>query len=549
MSPPRPDGSVPSQILPSDVVRQLLVTSFVFFMSRLLDPAGQPLDVAAHQRRWCRLVAESKRLVLLAPRDHGKTTLMLAFLLWQCYRHAHDEFGRPRSKPTGVFSAVLFSATKAQASVLLEKFRDLLAANPGLMGALGPASLPEPGPSTRRWSQTDVALASGARVSIRAYRTSTRGLHPDVLVLDDVLSDQNSGTSDQRAKTWHYFVSTLLPMHPGKLVVVGTALHQDDLLHRLRPAKPALGQASTTPEFSWVKYRALDEERQISLWPERHPYHELLEHRALDPTIFSREYMNDPRDDVASYFPHALTQPAFEAGAAFGFESHYRPLPWEYVVMGVDLAISDQPGADYTVALVVAVDRRTGRRRLLTARRLKGVEMMALVELFADLFPRFGISLAMVEENGFQEWLLPELRKRPEIRGFVYGHRTGRNKTDLEHGIPRLRYELEAGMWIFPGGDAASREFGATLRAEFGAFGWHDGRLEGKGEHDDTVMALWLAVRAIAYAEELLGRPPAVEIVTPADLGLDIPPVRIGNWDDDDRLEAQQRRLDRRDGW
>ncbi len=29
------------------------------------------------------------------------------------------------------------------------------------------------------------------------------------------------------------------------------------------------------------------------------------------------------------------------------------------------------------------------------------------------------------------------------------------------------------------------------MLAEFEAFGWNDGKLEGVGEHDDTVMCFW----------------------------------------------------------
>lgn len=88
------------------------------------------------------------------------------------------------------------------------------------------------------WSRTRTRLKNRAEVSIRAFRTSTRGLHPHVLILDDVLSDENTSSSYQRDKTWRYFSGTLVPMKPKQLIVVGTALHHDDLLHGLRPRRP-----------------------------------------------------------------------------------------------------------------------------------------------------------------------------------------------------------------------------------------------------------------------------------------------------------------------
>jgi hypothetical protein len=59
------------------------------------------------------------------------------------------------------------------------------------------------------------------------------------LILDDIQSDQNTTSAEQRDKTWRYFSGTIVPMNPTKLVVVGTAMHHDDLLHRLRPKRAA----------------------------------------------------------------------------------------------------------------------------------------------------------------------------------------------------------------------------------------------------------------------------------------------------------------------
>jgi hypothetical protein len=93
-------------------------------------------------------------------------------------------------------------------------------------------------------------------------------------------------------------------MSPGRIVVIGTAVHQTDLLHKLReglgigpdPDHTALG-------FHWGLYRALDEATGEALWPEIHSAAELLALRKADPLMFSREYQNDPRDDAASMFP------------------------------------------------------------------------------------------------------------------------------------------------------------------------------------------------------------------------------------------------------
>ena len=120
---------------------RLLYESFAFFMSQLRDPDGTLLIVAPHHRRWCELVARAKRLVLLAPRTHGKSYLGLVYVLWRFYRRGRDPLtGAPLTAPTGLFKAVVFSATHDQAGVLMATFRDLLAANEWLFGTIDPGA-------------------------------------------------------------------------------------------------------------------------------------------------------------------------------------------------------------------------------------------------------------------------------------------------------------------------------------------------------------------------------------------------------------------------
>ena len=132
----------------------------------------------------------------------------------------------------------------------------------------------------------------------------------------------------------------------------------------------------------------------------------------------------------------------------------------------------------------------------------------------------------MVENNGFQQWLLDELDRLPETQGRVEGHRTGLAKGDLRDGIPRLAHEFQAGRWTIPSGDAHSLRLARLLQTELGAFGYRDGRPVGVGEHDDMVIAAWLVERAIQSLLDEALRLPAWELVTMEDLGIER--VRIG---------------------
>lgn len=351
-------------------------------------------------------------------------------------------------------------------------------------------------------------------------------MHPDLLVLDDVLNDANSMSLEQRLKTQRYFMGTLFPMLPTQIILIGTAIHQNDLLSELGQGMgTGRDRYHTRLDFRAETYRALDEDTSESLWPERFPPDVLLAMRDVDPLNFAREFQNDPRDDGASVFSHELIQRAIDAGAGYVLGTGHPATGDERVVMGIDIARSASARADYTVMIAVAWNLRTGTRRVLDIRREKGLEFDDQIELICDLTVRHNVVVCMIEDNGVQQWLIDALRRRPETWDRVYGHRTGSNKGDMQEGIPRLALAFRAGSWIIPSGDALSRQIARILLAEFGAFIFLNGRYAGVGEHDDTVVAAWLVERAIARAIEALNTP-QVEIVYAEDIGIE--PVRIG---------------------
>jgi hypothetical protein len=71
------------------------------------------------------------------------------------------------------------------------------------------------------------------------------------------------------------------------------------------------------------------------------------------------------------------------------------------------------------------------------------------------------------------------------------------NKNDLEKGVPSLRPLLENKKWRCPQGDAKSVEKAKIWISEMNAFSWINGKVQGVGSHDDTVMAAWIAEQAL----------------------------------------------------
>jgi hypothetical protein len=520
----------------TDAYRAIMQADFRFFLTLLDGPNGQPLRVAPHHERWCRLLVENERLVILAPRDHGKTTVSAAYALWRLWRHGRSpRTGRPGMPGARAYQVAVFSATHQQAQAFLAVVHHLATAN-GWLFRSTEASSPA-GEPTIAWSRSGARLASGAEIVTRAFRTSTRGLHPDVLLCDDILSDANSGTQLQRDRTWEYFTATLLPMHAKQVIVLGTAQHAGDLLFRLGPPGVAEGSSETATlegpyGFRWVRYRALDEETETALWPWKHSAAELLKARADGPIVFSREYQNEPIDDAASLFPCSLTDTLKVADATFlPFYQHGSKVA---VILGLDIARGESAGADYTVQMIVAYDQVTQKRRLLYARRAQGLDFRQQLTWLREVMGPYSVDMAVVEDNGFQKWLFQESRRYTETAGKVISHRTGQEKADLDEGVPALKLAFLNGLWELPVGDQESAGFFAWWQAEHAAFGWKDGKLQGVGDHDDTVMATWFVERGIRTLQQWLGHAHDDEIVYGEDLGFE--PVHISP--DLDALDA-----------
>jgi len=514
---------------------------FPVFMRSLVDPAGKRLTVAGHHVAWGEALQDYSRVVLLAPRDHGKTWLELCYVLWRCWRHGLDPATGERHD-AGPWRAVLFGATMPGALELMERLQELADANDaGVLGGITPL----PGSQVKSKlravrSARHLRFHNGADVQVRSFRGSGRGLHPDLVVGDDVLDEKNTSTSYQREKVWKRWIGEVEPMVNvglgGQIVLVGTAFHYTDLLHRLKP----------TPDndtgYAWLKFRALDEDAEggegKALWARRHSVEELRKLRRRDAILFAREYQNDPRDDASTLFPRKLTDPPILRGANLSYPDRYRkPLErapsarsGEFVVLGGDSALSDQVGADWFVLEVARYDVATQERTLMWSMREQGVGLDEQVKAIGDACEHFGVDLGVVEGNAFQKWLHDRLRRDPRTASRVVGHNTGMEKSKLTEGVPSLVISLQNGLWTWASKGTREKDFADTLQLELGAFGWKDGKIGGVGEHDDTVMALWFVERGIRMIDEMLAAMERGELgdqlVTGEEVGLK--PVVIG---------------------
>lgn len=185
---------------------------------------------------WYELEMRNKRCAVCAPREHAKSEV------YSVNTTAHHVEYRPGSWQ------YLFSSTLDQGKILLERVISAIAtAAPDLLV------------SPPRFTTSDVVFRNWARVTVASVGKAIRGIHPDRIVGDDVLKEENTLTNLQRRRVESWWLGTVGPMaHPGStrpmgfgklrpagrvpivyhpptsISLVGTPFHQLDLMMSMR---------------------------------------------------------------------------------------------------------------------------------------------------------------------------------------------------------------------------------------------------------------------------------------------------------------------------
>lgn len=495
---------------------------------------------------WGRAIEGEVRagLAIACPRGHGKSTAMVIGLpLWvACEWERMPEFNgeKDRKRPPYI---VIVSDTMDQARARIMDIRDELETNGDLIAAYGPQAPQRGDTRPRKWTETHLELANGAIIRSMGFGSKVRGLvrrgrRPSLILCDDMENDAAVNTEGQREKLRRWFGKALIPTGKGGeliTIVVGTILHADSLLSRLLSRDHYPG---------WLKRRyaaQVDEATGLPspdgsriLWPEYWTAAQLAAlRRAIGTLAYSQEYLNQAIDDGSAVFRWEWLTAAVNRGAGRPFL--YQPPPrvafstaistWDpvelqgladsdahqVVVTAWDLGIVEDAAearerdSDYTVGVTVGLtpsDRfevaRVYRRRGLTPAELRA-KVLAEQQIV-------GADYVVIERNAAQRIHEIELRAVPGLP--IVGHTTTSAKRSVWEGVPGMALMFELGRIDFRHANERERGRIDTLCAELHGLG-----LEA---HDDTVMALWMAITTIrrwirrrnAERVRLIGAPP-----------------------------------------
>lgn len=213
--------------------------------------------------------------------------------------------------------------------------------------------------------------------------------------------------------------------------------------------------------------------------------------KELGPLLYDREILTKPRSQESTLFGMELFEPLLHKDQSFVPYWH-KPFSLEHkyaVVQAWDLAWSEKIGGDYLVCMTASVHLDSGQRRLLDLQRWQRITFDEQVKLIEAKWQAFNADAVIIESDAAQSIWSKHIGRNTAVP--VKPHSAG-GKRDLSSGVPSLLIQLENRKWEFPYEQGSLRhDEMENFLAELEAFGWVDGKLEGVGEHDDTVMCWW----------------------------------------------------------
>lgn len=460
---------------------QLKIRSFNYFTSVTLPE----FEMGVHHIEWGNLVQFYNKLAIVAARDHSKSfTFSFAYPIWKLYRYQRPGLGPVQPGNTLNKKGMIITNEHSLARDFLKSISEEIQNNPILNEKLY---------NSATFGKESITTKQGAELQVKGAGSALRGRHPGWIVVDDFLDDSALYSEVQREKAINLFHSVIMNMivPSGQVIVVGTPYFQTDLYGNLRKS----------PGWRVFDYPALFPDGTL-LWQGRYTLEEILaKKKSQGSIIFSREILVSPITDNSSLFPWSILEKSFEGMQdQILVENIYsHPKKFKKVVLGCDFAISSSVGADSSAFVSIGVDE-LDNYWLLNIWHKAGASYNEQIAKIRELNRNFRYNLIMAEDNAFQKVMI-DVAKDSGIK--IIPHTTSAaNKYDLKVGLPALAALFEMSKIKMPRGNENSRNVSDLICTQANGFGWIENKIASTAKHDDTLMGLWIAIKAANYVSK-----------------------------------------------
>lgn len=486
------DGSYAyMKALNENIEETLRCSNLNYFISSVLTG----FDINWHHLEWGQHVQQFNKLCVIAPRDHGKSYFFShAYALWKLYRYKGNKVigGRMVNDILNARGFIM-SNEMDLTEELLETIKISIEENDTLREKLLPIN---PNGQLKRdwWSKRSIRTEKGSRINLKSYGGSFRGRHPGWIVVDDFMKDNVIYSELQRKKVIDYFHSVIMNavIPKGQVIAVGTPFHAADLYADLKDKRGARG-------WRVFEYPAISPEGKV-LWADRYSYDDLMDKRESQGNIiFSRELLCRPIVSDSSLFPWSILSKSLIGMDKYNLVSNIDSFPIKFrkVVTGCDFAYSASVAADFSVFSTWGIDF-DNNMWLIHLWRGKGKTYKEQIQVIKTINRNFRPDYIVCEANVFQH-ILVDILEDEGLTNVVPHVTTGSNKTDMISGVPGMTILFEQGRVKLPYGDQYSKNVVDLVLSELGSIGWTNKGIESIGQHDDTVMSMFMAKRGFTY--------------------------------------------------
>lgn len=470
-----------------------------------------PRDLHPGQRYEQR---DADQLVVNTPPDHGKsTTLTVNYVTWRICADPN-------------IRVIIVSKTETMAKKFLLAIKDRLAESETyeeLQRDFGPPGGFAEGSS--QWSATRIYVGgrdSGEKdptVEALGIGGHIYGARADLVILDDCVTGANAHEFEKQINWIQTEVGNRVASTGGRMLIIGTRLAPVDLYQEIfkpeyyadeespwtyltQPAVEEYAEDPTDWKTLWprtnrppvtIAARKLVEQDAAGLWPAKDGLALAKERRKTSARNWALVFQQEQVSEETVFNPRDVegcTERRRYAGRMFAGQPGHRKHGMEglYVVAGLDPAATN-----FTAAVVMGLDRTTGRRYILDVFNRPRVLPHELRRLLTEWTDRYGIQEWRVEKNAYQASIVQDIDIQRDLhsRGcLLSGHYTQGNKWDVDYGVAAMALLFQ--NW--PDGrqliEMPSRYNSEGVKALFEQLTTWFPQTKGR---TDTVMAMWFA--------------------------------------------------------
>lgn len=463
-----------------------------YFPHALAPAPGEPARLQDFHLRLIKSVTREVRSLTLYPAGHGKTTIVSTLLpIWAICKN-------PNAR------VAIIAKNEVDAKGIMRSIHSELLSNEKLIRDFGVFKSDE---ENRAWAieRIDIAQRTAIRkegsIQIYGSKGNVLGKRFDLVICDDVVTEKNSATPEQRQSMmeWFNLGCETMPEHPwSQLAVVGTLFDPEDLYHTIRELRyPDTQESIYTTQYEDA---VVDEDAKTTLWPERWTWERLMAQKAKMGTLdFNKRYRN-----IAVDASRLIFKSEYLRGGYVGrdrFEGCLDPsfCVGDYVdnwrrLAGFDPALGVSKIAKFCAHLTLGVGSCHKHERCYWVIDLIRDQFTQpqQIDLILEQHEKYDLWKTIIEINGYQKGLEQSVQQKMKELGLAYQiaphHTTRNNKPDPEIGVAGMAGMVENGYLHIPWGDAHSRRVMEQLVEELEIY--PSGR---SGSTSDTVMALWFA--------------------------------------------------------